>query len=218
MITGSRTQLPSKCVPATVCDATSRSSMPTQYFLEEPLALTLSPADLAWRKEWLRCSYSARKLWLANVDCNRLEASRRTSFYNFAIFLAAFSFHCSIRPHENSPYGPIKSPISFAFSLLACRCAYLAAIPCMITPLRKAANASPQSNSELGSQPATSVYHRTHWEREGSPGVCAEGQNAEFVRAKSASLGGWLAKLYGLRRFERSDKGWPMVDISQLTA
>ena len=132
--------------------------------------------------------------------------------------MAAFSFHRSIRPHEKSPYGPIKSPISFAFSLLACRCAYLAAIPCMITLLRNAANASPQSNSELGSQPATSVYHRTHWEREGSPGVCAEGQNAGFVRAESASLGGWLAKLYGLRRFERSDKGWPMVDISQLMA
>ena len=188
---------------------TSRSSMPTQCFLVSRRASSTYslPADLAWRKEWLRCSFPARKLWLANVDCNRLEASRQTSSYNFAVFLAAFSFHRSIRPHENSPYGSIKPPISFAFSLLACRCAYLAAIPCIITPLRKAANASPQSTSKLGSQPATSVYHRTHWEREGSPSVFAEGRKAGFVRAESASLGGLLAKQYGLRRFERSDKG-----------
>ena len=154
-----------------ICPVTSRSSMSTHCSPEEPLALTLSPADLAWRKTWHRCRFPARKLWLANVDCNRLEASRQTSPYNFALSLAAFSFHRSIRPHENSPYGPIKPPISFAFSLLACRCAYLAAIPCMITPLRNAAKASPQSTSELGSQPATSVYHSRHWERQGSPGV-----------------------------------------------
>ena len=86
----------------------------------------------------------------------------------------------------------------------------------MITPLRNAANASPQSTSELGSQPATSVYHCTHWEREGSPGVWADGRKAKFVRTESASLGGLSAKLYGLRRFERSDRGWPIVDISQL--
>ena len=120
------------------------------------------------------------KLGLANVDCNRLEASREKISYNFALFLADFSFHRSIRLHENSPYGPIMSPISFAFSLLACLCAYLAAIPCMITLLRKAANASPQSISELGSQPETSVYHRKHWEREGSPGVFTEGRKAGF--------------------------------------
>lgn len=44
----------------------------------------------------------------------------------------------------------------------------------------------------------------------------ADGRKARFVGTESASSGGLSAKLYGLRRFERSDRGWPIVDISQL--
>ena len=91
--------------------------------------------------------------------------------YSLALARICFSFHPAIRPQQNSPYGPIKSPVSFAFSLLACRMAYLAAIPCMMTLLRKVAKTSPQSASGAGSQPATSAYHSKHFSRDGRPGV-----------------------------------------------
>ena len=119
----------------------------------------------------IRC-ISKEAMWLANHAYNWLDTLHvASSLYNFAPFLAAFSFHLSIRPQENSPYGPINPPISCACALLACRSAYLAAIPCMITELRKVANASPQSISEVGSHPATSLYQFIHCERVGRPGV-----------------------------------------------
>ena len=99
------------------------------------------------------------------------------------------------KPQVKSPYGPIKLPTSFAFSLLAWRCAYLAAIPCMMTLFRKLANVSPHSNSGPGSQPATSAYHCAHCAREGSPGVDADGLKASLVRGVMARLGGSTAKL-----------------------
>ena len=40
--------------------------------------------------------------------------------------------------------------------------------------------------------------------------------NAGLVRLERAELGGFTAKQYGVSRLERSDKGWPIVDISQL--
>lgn len=156
-------------------------------------------------------------MWLANLAYNWLDTLHvASSLYNFAPFLAASSFHLSMRPQENSPYGPINPPISFACALLACRSAYLAAMPCMITELRKVANASPQSISGAGSHPATSLYQFIHCEREGRPGVSAEGINAGLVRLERAELGGFTAKQYGVSKLERSDKGWPIVDISQL--
>ena len=121
-----------------------------------------------------------------------------------------------MRPQENSLYGPIKFPISSACALLACRTACLAAIPCMITEFRNVANVSPQSSSGVGSQPATSAYHLIHFEREGRPGVLADGEKAGLVRTDMAELGGLTAKQYGVSKFERSDKGCPIVDISQL--
>jgi len=36
------------------------------------------------------------------------------------------------------------------------------------------------------------------------------------VRAERAEVGGLTAKVYGESRFDKSDRGWPMVDISQL--
>ena len=36
------------------------------------------------------------------------------------------------------------------------------------------------------------------------------------MRLLRAELGGFTAKQYGVSRLERSDKGWPIVDISQL--
>lgn len=36
------------------------------------------------------------------------------------------------------------------------------------------------------------------------------------MRLERAELGGFTAKQYGVSRLERSDKGWPIVDISQL--
>ena len=115
---------------------------------------------------------SKEAMWLANLAYNWLDTLHvASSLYNFAPFLAAFSFHLSMRPQENSPYGPINPPISFACALLACRSAYLAAIPCMTTELRKVANASPQSISGVGSHPVTSLYQFIHCERVGRPGV-----------------------------------------------
>ena len=75
---------------------------------------------------------------------------------------------------------------------------------------------SPQSNSETGSHPATSAYQATHCSRDGRPGVCAEDLKAGFVRGNIALLGGSTAKVKGVKRLERSDNGWPIVDISQL--
>ena len=149
---------------------------------------------------------------LQHVQCLRIyrasEGAAVFFYYSFAFCPRSSSFlHRSIRPHENLPYGPIKSPISFAFSLLACRCAYLAAIPCMITPLRKVAKLSPHASSDAGFQPATSLYHETHCAREGRPGVLAEGEKARLVRGFISSLGGSTAKQYGDRRFERSESG-----------
>lgn len=36
------------------------------------------------------------------------------------------------------------------------------------------------------------------------------------MRADRAAVGGLTAKAYGESRFDKSDKGWPIVDISQL--
>ena len=46
--------------------------------------------------------------------------------------------------------------------------------------------------------------------------MLTDGENAGLVRAERAELGGLTAKQYGVSKFERSDKGWPIVDISQL--
>ncbi len=40
--------------------------------------------------------------------------------------------------------------------------------------------------------------------------------NAGLVRLERAEFGGFAAKQYGVSRLERSDRGWPIVDISQL--
>ena len=36
------------------------------------------------------------------------------------------------------------------------------------------------------------------------------------MRAERAEMGGLTAKVYGESRFDKSDRGWPIVDISQL--
>ena len=76
-----------------------------------------------------------------------------------------------------------------------------------MTLLRNAPNASPHPLSELGSQPAISAYHEMHCEREGSPGVDADVENAGTVRDERQELGGLTAKVYGVRRLERSESG-----------
>ena len=46
--------------------------------------------------------------------------------------------------------------------------------------------------------------------------MSAVGEKLErFIEVK-AEPDGTAAKVKGLKRFERSDKGWPIVDISQL--
>ena len=46
--------------------------------------------------------------------------------------------------------------------------------------------------------------------------MLADGEKAGLVRTDMAELGGLTAKQYGVSKFERSDKGCPIVDISQL--
>lgn len=36
------------------------------------------------------------------------------------------------------------------------------------------------------------------------------------MRVERAEVGGLTAKVYGESRFDKSDRGWPIVDISQL--
>lgn len=79
---------------------------------------------------------------------------------------------------------------SWAFSLLACRKAHLAAMPCMMTLLRKTPNESPQRDSSCGFQCATSAYQSMQRERVGRPGVDADGAKAGFVRDSSSLVVG----------------------------
>lgn len=44
----------------------------------------------------------------------------------------------------------------------------------------------------------------------------ADGENARFVRDAKAFDRGCSANTYGDKRFDRSERGWPIVDISQL--
>ena len=126
---------------------------------------------------------------LANNHSNRLKPSQVAlahsllsrslqRFQRFQSFDLSLSFNLATRPQTNSPNGPISNPFSFAFSLLACLSAYLAAIPCIMTLLRNTPKASPHPLSELGSHPAISAYQAMHWERDGSPGVDADVEKA----------------------------------------
>ena len=88
----------------------------------------------------------------------------------------------------------------------------------MMMLFRNTPNASPQGLSRLGSQPAVSVYQAMHWERDGKPRGAEEGMNAGLMRSgmRAVALGGAKAKAKGARRLERSERGCPIVDISQL--
>lgn len=75
--------------------------------------------------------------------------------------------------------------------------------------------------SGLGSHPAASAYHCRHCDWEGRPGAAVfreEGTKAErFVAPTNLVRAvGEEANVYGDKRFERSERGWPIVDISQL--
>lgn len=98
------------------------------------------------------------------------------------------SLHFRTKLHAKSPNGPICSPISFAFALLATRIAYRAAIPCIITLFLNTPNASPHAFSAAGSQPAASAYQAMHSAREGRPGVEAVGRKAGLVREARVAL------------------------------
>jgi len=115
-----------------------------------------------------------------------------------------------------SPKGDICAAYSLAFSLLACRNAHLAAIPCMMTLLRKTPNESPQRDSWCGLHRASSAYQSMHRERVGRPSVEAEEAKAGLVRGSRSLVGRCRANVNGERRLERSERGCPSVDISQL--
>ena len=130
--------------------------------------------------------------------------------YSFAVdFVSCLARWTRIQ--ASLPIGCLISAWCFAFSLLACLTAYRAAIPWQIQVVLKNPNASPNVRSGLGSHPATSAYHSISWFWVGRPGV-APSRNAILFGASV-----WLARLYGVIKLMRSDRGWPMVDISQLS-
>ena len=77
-------------------------------------------------------------------------------------------------------------------------------------------NESPQRESARGLQSVTSAYQSIHCERVGKPGVEADGAKAGFVREPRSLDERWSANVKGESRLERSEMGWPIVDISQL--
>lgn len=80
---------------------------------------------------------------------------------------------------------------------------------------RNMANAVPQGSSLAGFQPAISVYQAMIWSLEGNPGVTVLGAKwtEEFWRSVLKA-----EMVHGATKFERSESGCPIVDISQLFA
>lgn len=92
---------------------------------------------------------------------------------------------------------------------------------------RNMANAVPHATSPAGSQPATSLYHATAWTRVGRPGnkelvaareVRGLEENEEGANAACELRREVLKEemVQGTIRLERSERGCPIVDISQL--
>ncbi len=133
-------------------------------------------------------------------------------FYSFACWL--FSFNFSTKDQPTSANGAICATYSAALALLACLRAYLATMPCMMTASRNIAKAMPQSISLAGSHSATSQYHCRHCCLVGKPNV-ASVWKATLPRPISSATGDW-ASVNGMSRLAKSERGWPMVDISQL--
>ena len=158
-----------------------------------------------------------------SIHCISTSLIRCTPSYSLAFSLAFSptfsSFKSSTRLQAKSPNGAICAAYSFALSLLACRSAHLAAMPCMMTLFRNTPNASPQGNSSCGIHCTTSAYHSIHWKRVGRPGVAADAANAKLILdSSSLFFGRWRANVNGESRFARSERGCPSVDISQLAA
>ena len=159
---------------------------------------------------------------IESIRCISTWLIRCTPSYSLALSLTFsrtfFSFKSSTRLQAKSPNGAICAAYSFALSLLACRRAHLAAMPCMMTLFRNTPNASPQGNSSCGVHCTTSAYHSIHWKRVGRPGVAADAANAKLILHSSSLFGRSRANVNGESRFARSERGCPSVDISQLAA
>ena len=165
--------------------------------------------------------WQPRQVYIQLARCTRTYTpfvGRSSLFYSLALSVAFPPIKSCTRLQAKFPKGAICAAYSFAFALLACRNAYLAAIPCMMTLFRKTPNASPQRDSSCGLHCATSAYQSMHCERVGRPGMEADGAKAGFVWDSSSLDRGWSAKVNGERRFERSESGCPIVDISQLNS
>ena len=105
-----------------------------------------------------------------------------------------------------------------ALSLVACRCAYLAAIPWKIIASRNSAKDFAQVKSSLGmSKPAVSAYHFTTCSCVGKPGN-SEAFDLESEGSRKASSA-WMRGqsgvvfeiVHGWIRLQRSASGWPTV-------
>ena len=85
-----------------------------------------------------------------------------------------------------------------------------------MTLFRKTLNESPHCDSAHGLHPATSAYQLIHCERVGRPGVEADAAKAGFILEARPLGPERVAKVKGESRLEMSERGWPIVDISQL--